>query len=241
MILFPAIDMKDGKCVRLIQGDFNKSTTYNNSPLDQAKLFEDLGITWLHCVDLDGALAGQSENVKSIEEIALKTKLKLQFGGGIRNINSVETLVNIGIQNVILGTAAFEDYELFQTAVYKYPNKISIALDIKNEQIALRGWSEVKSINLEKFLLSIEGLQINSIICTDVMRDGMKKGINFDMLENVMKMTSFLCVASGGVSSINDIKNIKGKNYSQMKGVIVGKAIYDKNIDIKDALKILSK
>ena len=241
MILFPAIDLKDGKCVRLVQGDFNKSTTYNNSPLDQAKLFEDLGISWLHCVDLDGALAGQSENVKSIEEIASKTNLKLQFGGGIRNIKSVETLINIGIQNVILGTAAFEDYELFQTAIQKYPNKMSIALDIKNEQVALRGWSEVKSINLEKFLLSIEGLKINSIICTDVMRDGMKKGINFDMLENVMKMTSFVCVASGRVSSIDDIKNIKGKNYSQMKGVIVGKAIYDKNIDIKDALKILSK
>ena len=117
MILFPAIDLKDGKCVRLVQGDFNKSTTYNNSPLDQAKLFEDLGISWLHCVDLDGALAGQSENVKSIEEIASKTNLKLQFGGGIRNIKSVETLINIGIQNVILGTAAFEDYELFQTAI----------------------------------------------------------------------------------------------------------------------------
>ena len=241
MILFPAIDLKDGKCVRLVQGDFNKSTTYNNSPLDQAKLFEDLGISWLHCVDLDGALAGQSENVKSIEEIASKTNLKLQFGGGIRNIKSVETLINIGIQNVILGTAAFEDYELFQTAIQKYPNKMSIALDIKNEQVALRGWREVKSINLEKFLLSIEGLKINSIICTDVMRDGMKNGVNFEMLENVMKMTSLLCVASGGVSSIDDIKYIKGKNYSQMKGVIVGKAVYEKNIDIKDALKILSK
>ena len=161
MILFPAIDLKDGKCVRLVQGDFNKSTTYNNSPLDQAKLFEDLGISWLHCVDLDGALAGQSENVKSIEGIASKTNLKLQFGGGIRNIKSVENLINIGIQNVILGTAVFEDYELFQTAIQKYPNKMSIALDIKNEQVALRGWREVKSINLEKFLLSIEGLKIN--------------------------------------------------------------------------------
>jgi len=239
MILFPAIDLKDGQCVRLIQGDFEQSKIYNSSPVDQAKSFEDLGIEWLHCVDLDGALEGVSKNIKCIEEICVKTKLKIQCGGGIRNEEQIVKLLNIGISNVILGTVTFEDEDFFISMVNKFPNLISIALDIKNDQVATKGWVVVHNIDLDSFLNSIDGMKINSIICTDVMRDGMKKGINRKMLENVMNKTNIPCVASGGVASINDIDHLKKQSYPSLKGVIVGKAIYDNEFDIKNALEIL--
>tara|TARA_Y100000741_G_scaffold135981_1_gene102440 strand:+ start:345 stop:1067 length:723 start_codon:yes stop_codon:yes gene_type:complete len=240
MILFPAIDLKDGQCVRLIQGDFEQSKVYNTSPVDQAKLFEDLGIEWLHCVDLDGALEGVSKNIKCIEEICTKTKLKIQCGGGIRSEAQIVKLLDIGISNIILGTATFEDEDFFTNMVNKFSNLISIALDIKNDQVATKGWVNVHNINLDSFLNSINDMKINSIICTDVMRDGMKKGINHKMLENIMSKTNIPCVASGGVSSVDDISLLKKQNYKSLKGVIVGKAIYDNEFDIKNALEIIT-
>ena len=240
MILFPAIDLKEGKCVRLRQGDFEDSTIYNTSPLDQAKIFEGLGIEYLHCVDLDGALTGNFENIKSVEDIKKNTNLKIQFGGGVRDIQSVKRLINIGISNVILGTSAYDNKEFLEASVKMYPSQISIALDIKKNQIATKGWRELKELNVSDFLNSLQNMNINSIICTDVMKDGMKEGINFKLLEDVMGQTNFECVASGGVSNISDIIHLKEKNYSKIKGVIVGKAIYDNNINITEALKILN-
>ena len=239
MILFPAIDLKDGQCVRLIQGDFEKSQVYNTSPIDQAKIFEDLGIEWLHCVDLDGALEGVSKNIKCIEEICSQTKLKIQCGGGVRSEEQIVKLLDIGISNIILGTVVFEDQDFFISMVNKFPNLISIALDIKNNQVATKGWVNVRNINLDSFLNSINSMKINSIICTDVMRDGMKKGINHQMLENVMSNTNIPLVASGGVSSVGDISLLRQQNYKSIKGVIVGKAIYDNEFDIKNALEVL--
>ncbi len=240
MILFPAIDLKDGQCVRLIQGDFEKSQVYNTSPIDQAKIFEDLGIEWLHCVDLDGALEGVSKNIKCIEEICSQTKLKIQCGGGVRSEEQIVKLLDIGISNIILGTVVFEDQDFFISMVNKFPNQISIALDIKNNQVATKGWVNVRNINLDLFLNSINSMKINSIICTDVMRDGMKKGINHQMLENVMSNTNIPLVASGGVSSVDDISLLSQQNYKSIKGVIVGKAIYDNEFDIKNALEVLA-
>ena len=240
MILFPAIDLKDGQCVRLIQGDFEKSQVYNTSPIDQAKIFEDLGIEWLHCVDLDGALEGVSKNIKCIEEICSQTKLKIQCGGGVRSEEQIVKLLDIGISNIILGTVVFEDQDFFISMVNKFPNLISIALDIKDSQVATKGWVNVRNINLVSFLNSINSMKINSIICTDVMRDGMKKGINHQMLENVMSNTNIPLVASGGVSSVDDISLLSQQNYKSIKGVIVGKAIYDNEFDIKNALEVLA-
>ena len=240
MILFPAIDLKDGQCVRLIQGDFEKSQVYNTSPIDQAKIFEDLGIEWLHCVDLDGALEGVSKNIKCIEEICSQTKLKIQCGGGVRSEEQIVKLLDIGISNIILGTVVFEDQGFFISMVNKFPNLISIALDIKNNQVATKGWVNVRNINLDSFLNSINSMKINSIICTDVMRDGMKKGINHQMLENVMSNTNIPLVASGGVSSVDDISLLSQQNYKSIKGVIVGKAIYDNEFDINNALEVLA-
>ena len=240
MILFPAIDLKDGQCVRLIQGDFEKSQVYNTSPIDQAKIFEDLGIEWLHCVDLDGALEGVSKNIKCIEEICSQTKLKIQCGGGVRSEEQIVKLLDIGISNIILGTVVFEDQDFFISMVNKFPNLISIALDIKDSQVATKGWVNVRNINLDSFLNSINSMKINSIICTDVMRDGMKKGINHQMLENVMSNTNIPLVASGGVSSVDDISLLSQQNYKSIKGVIVGKAIYDNEFDINNALEVLA-
>ena len=239
MILFPAIDLKDGKCVRLTQGDFNQSTIYNSSPIDQAKIFQDLGVEWVHCVDLDGALHGVSENSKFIEQIAKETNLNIQVGGGIRTKEKVISLIDIGVSNLIFGTAVFEDREFFDEMVKLFPHTISIALDLKNNQIATKGWSETYSLDLKSFLTSLENMKVNSIICTDIERDGMKKGINHDMLCEVMKYSEIPLVASGGVSSLEDIKDLKNQNYRTMKGVIVGKAIYDKNLNLEDALELL--
>ena len=238
MIVYPAIDLKDGKCVRLIQGDFDKSTTYNENPLDQAKHFENLGAEWLHCVDLDGAKTGQSTNIKSIEDIISNTKLNVQVGGGVRDIEKIRSLINVGAKNVVLGTAIYEEKLFLEKAVDHFPYQISIALDIKNNEIAVRGWTKVMSQNVNDFLSSINSLDITSVICTDVMRDGMKKGINFDMINNILENTSIPCVVSGGVSNLDDLIKLKAKDNNQIYGVIIGKALYDKSIKLNDALSV---
>ena len=238
MIVYPAIDLKDGKCVRLIQGDFDKSTTYNENPLDQAKHFENLGAKWLHCVDLDGAKTGQSTNIKSIKDIISNTKLNVQVGGGVRDIEKIRSLINVGAKNVVLGTAIYEEKLFLEEAADHFPYQISIALDIKNNEIAVRGWTKVMYQNINDFLSFINSFNITSVICTDVMRDGMKKGINFDMINNILENTSIPCVVSGGVSNLDDLIKLKAKDNNQIYGVIIGKALYDKSIKLNDALSV---
>lgn len=239
MILFPAIDLKDGQCVRLSQGDINRVTVYNASPLDQAIIFENQGIEWLHCVDLDGAFEGISKNLEFIKSISTSTNLKIQFGGGVRDEAKVKYLLNLGVSNVIMGTSAIENTDLFKKIVAKYPNQISLALDIKNDLVSTKGWVEQVDINLKDLFTELNNFPLNSVICTDVLRDGMKKGINLEMLENVMKLSKASCVASGGVASLDDLIQLKNNNYINLKGVIAGKAIYDNEFTISDAIKVL--
>jgi len=239
MILFPAIDLKDGQCVRLSQGDINRVTVYNASPLDQAIIFENQGIEWLHCVDLDGAFEGISKNLEFIKSISTSTNLKIQFGGGVRDEAKVKYLLNLGVSNVIMGTSAIENRDLFKKIIVKYPNQISLALDIKDNLVSTKGWVEQIDLNLEDLFFELNSLPLNSVICTDVMRDGMKKGINIEMLENVMALSKAPCVASGGVSSLDDLIQLKNNNYINLKGVIAGKAIYDNEFTISDAIKVL--
>ena len=239
MILFPAIDLKDGQCVRLSQGDINRVTVYNASPLDQAIIFENQGIEWLHCVDLDGAFEGISKNLEFIKSISNSTNLKIQFGGGVRDEAKVKYLLNLGVSNVIMGTSAIENRDLFKKIIVKYPNQISLALDIKDNLVSTKGWVEQIDLNLEDLFFELNSLPLNSVICTDVMRDGMKKGINIEMLENVMALSKAPCVASGGVSSLDDLIQLKNNNYINLKGVIAGKAIYDNEFTISDAIKVL--
>ncbi|MGY9025069.1 MAG: 1-(5-phosphoribosyl)-5-[(5-phosphoribosylamino)methylideneamino]imidazole-4-carboxamide isomerase [Candidatus Pelagibacterales bacterium] len=241
MILFPAIDLKDGQCVRLSQGDAERVTLYNSNPLNQAKFFEEQGIEWLHCIDLDGAFDGVSKNLSFINEIAKQTNLKIQFGGGVRDEEKVKHVLDLGVSNVIMGTSAFENTKLFTDLIIKYPNQISLALDIKNNKVSTKGWVKQIDLNIEDLFSNLNTLPLNSVICTDVMRDGMKKGINIEMLENVMLLSKAPCVASGGVARIDDLINLKNKNYSNLKGVITGKAIYDQEFEIVDALRVLRK
>ena len=241
MILFPAIDLKDGQCVRLSQGDAERVTLYNSNPLNQAKFFEEQGIEWLHCIDLDGAFDGVSKNLSFINEIAKQTNLKIQFGGGVRDEEKVKHVLDLGVSNVIMGTSAFENTKLFTDLIIKYPNQISLALDIKNNKVSTKGWVKQIDLNIEDLFSNLNTLPLNSVICTDVMRDGMKKGINIEMIENVMLLSKAPCVASGGVARIDDLINLKNKNYSNLKGVITGKAIYDQEFEIVDALRVLRK
>ena len=175
MILFPAIDLKNGQCVRLSQGDADRVKVYNSDPLDKAKFFEKNGVDWLHCIDLDGAFNGISKNLEFIESIAKNTNLKIQFGGGVRDEAKVKYLLELGVANIIMGTSAIENLNLFKKLISRYPNQISLALDIKNNLVSTKGWVEQVKLNLNDLFSELNPLPLNSVICTDVMRDGMKK------------------------------------------------------------------
>jgi len=239
MIFFPAIDLKDGKCVRLAQGDKSRMTTYNENPLDQAKIFEEHGITWIHCIDLDGAFEGDSKNLRFVSQILERTDLKIQFGGGVRDEKKVQQLIEIGVSNIIIGTRAYEDKNFFRELVVKYPNNISLALDIKNGLVSTKGWVEQLELDLDELFEELNELPLNSVICTDILRDGMKQGVNIDMLEKIMNLSKAPCVASGGIAKIENLIELKNKNYAKLKGVISGKAIYDNEISLTEALKVL--
>ena len=239
MNIFPAIDIKDGKCVRLLKGDFNKITSYDKSPIDQANIFFQSGFKDIHIVDLDGALFGESSNSNVIKEIIKKVKLRIQIGGGIRNIDSINNWLEIGVDKVIMSTAAVEDIGLLKSACEKFKNKIAIALDIRDGLIALSGWTKQTNISALDFIKEIENFGVSRIIYTDINRDGTKKGPNIQNTIELSNKVKIPLVVSGGVSSIDDIKKIKSLNNSNIEGVIVGKSIYDGDIKIDDLVKLI--
>ena len=239
MIIFPAIDIKDGKCVRLLKGDFNKITSYDKSPVDQAYVFFKSGFKDIHIIDLDGALLGELKNSEIIKKIIKKVKLRIQIGGGIRNIDSINSWLEIGVDKIVMGTAAIENIDLLKSACKKFKNKIAIALDTRDGLIALSGWKKQTNIAALDFLKEIENFGVSRIIYTDINKDGTKKGPNIkDAIELSIKVKIPL-VVSGGVSSIDDIKKIKSLNNSNIEGVIVGKSIYDGDIKINDLVELI--
>ena len=237
MIIFPAIDIKDGKCVRLIKGDFNQMTFYENTPFDQAKIYFQNGFKNIHIVDLDGALLGKSSNSNVIKEILRNFKLKIQIGGGIRNIDDVDSWVKSGVDKVIIGTAAVENKNLLKTACKKFKNKIAISLDVKDGFIFLSGWKKQTNILAIDFVREIENFGVSRIIYTDINKDGTKKGPNIKDTIELSSKVKIPFIISGGISSIEDIKRIKSLNNSNIEGVIVGKSIYDGDIKIKELAK----
>jgi len=239
MIIFPAIDIKDGKCVRLLKGDFNKITSYDKSPVDQADAFFKSGFKDIHIVDLDGALLGESKNSEIIKEIIKKVKLRIQFGGGIRNIDSINSWLEAGVDKVVMGTAAVENIGLLKSACEKFKNKIAIALDIRDGLIALSGWTKQTNISALDFIKEIENFGVSRIIYTDINKDGTKKGPNIKDTIELSSKVKIPLVISGGVSSIDDIKKIKSLNNSNIEGVIVGKSIYDGDIKINDLVELI--
>ena len=239
MIIFPAIDIKGGKCVRLLKGDFNKITQYKKSPFDQATEFFNLGFTNIHLVDLDGALEGNLINKEIIKKISEIDKIKIQVGGGIRSLEHIEKLINFGVDKIIIGTAAVENIEFLKIACNKYNKKIAISLDVREGYIALSGWKKQTKILATDFIKNIENMDISRIIYTDINRDGTKSGPNLYETLNFSNLTKIPVVVSGGISSIDDVINIKNKKLKNIEGIIIGKAIYDGSIDIKELSKII--
>ena len=237
MIIFPAIDIKDGKCVRLIRGDFNQMTSYEKSPFEQAKIYFENGFSNIHIVDLDGALRGKSSNSNVVKEIIKSFKLKIQIGGGIRTIDEVDSWVKSGVDKVIIGTAAVENKNFLKIACEKFKNKIAVSLDVKDGLIFLSGWKKQTNILAVDFLKEIKNFGISRIIYTDINKDGTKKGPNIQDTIELSSKVKIPFIISGGISSIEDIKKIKSLNNSNIEGVIVGKSIYDGDIKINELAK----
>jgi len=235
MKIFPAIDIKDKKCVRLIKGDFDNKTEYETSPIDQAKKYKEHGFINLHIVDLDGALSGETVNLDVIEEIVSKLGLKIEIGGGVRTFESIQKYIDYGAEKVILGSAAIKDKNFLKEACLKFPNKIALGLDAKDGYLSVSGWTENSNQLTIDFLKKVNHFGVSRLIYTDINKDGTKSSPNFGETEKIAEISSCPVIISGGVSSMDDIKKAKNLNNKNIEGIIVGKAIYDGDIQL-DAL-----
>ena len=235
MKIFPAIDIKDKKCVRLVKGDFDNKTEYEMSPVEQARKYKDQGFKNLHIVDLDGALIGQTINLELIQNIVSKFDLKVEIGGGIRNSESIRKYIDAGVEKVILGSAAIKDKIFLKEACEKFPNKIALGLDAKDGYLLVSGWKESSNQLTLDYLKEVNDYGISRLIYTDINRDGMKQSPNFDQTMKIAEMSNCPVIISGGVSSIDDVK--KAKNLKNVEGIIVGKAIYDGDIKLEELVK----
>ena len=235
MKIFPAIDIKDNKCVRLVKGDFDNKTEYEMSPVEQSGKYKDHGFKNLHIVDLDGALTGETINLDIIQDIVGKFNLKVEVGGGIRNPDNIKKYIDAGVEKVILGSAAIKDKNFLKEACEKFPNKIALGLDAKNGYLSVSGWKENSNKLTLDYLKEVNDYGVSRLIYTDINRDGMKQGPNFSDTSKVAEISNCPMIISGGVSSIDDIK--KAKKLENVEGVIVGKAIYDGDIQLEELVK----
>lgn len=244
MIVFPAIDLKDGQCVRLFKGDMNKATVFSNDPASQALEFQNSGFKFLHVVDLDGAIAGKSSNEESIKKILKAIKIPVQLGGGIRSISAIEKWLELGVNRVILGTAAASNPELVKEACKKFPHKIVVGIDSKSGRVATEGWiktSEINALELAKqfdLAKKLEDAGVAAIIYTDISRDGTMSGPDFVGTKHLAQNLSIPVIASGGVSSLEDLIKIKSLEQFGVIGAVVGRALYDKKINPKDLIDL---
>ena len=237
MKIFPAIDIKDKKCVRLIKGDFDNKTEYEMSPVEQAGKYNEHGFKNLHLVDLDGALTGETVNLDIIQEIVKNFDLKIEVGGGVRSIESIKKYTDAGVEKVILGSAAIKDKNFLKEACQKFPNQIALGLDAKDGYLSVSGWKENSNKLTLEFLKEINDLGASRLIYTDINQDGMKQGPNFEESSKIAETSNCPVIISGGVSSIDDIKKVKELNNKNIEGIIVGKAIYDGDINLKELAK----
>ena len=235
MKIFPAIDIKDNKCVRLVKGEFDNKTEYEMSPVEQANKYKDHGFKNLHIVDLDGALTGETVNIDIIQEIVSKFDLKIEIGGGIRNFESIHKYTDVGVEKVILGSAAIKDKNFLKQACQKFPNKIALGLDAKDGYLSVSGWKENSNQLTLDYLKEVNDFGASRLIYTDINRDGTKQSPNFEETAKVADTSNCPVIISGGVSSIDDIK--KAKSLKNIEGIIVGKAIYDGDIKLAELVK----
>jgi len=239
MIFFPAIDLKEGQCVRLVKGNMEKVTVFHKSPTEQARLFQNSGCNWLHLVDLDGAVKGQNINSKSVKEVINDTDLKIQLGGGIRKREQVETWLESGVKKVVLGTVAAKEPSIVRELAKAYPKMIAVGVDALDGMVAIEGWtknSEIRAIDLCKLY---EDSGVASIIYTDIDRDGAMKGPNIEETLKIATSLSTPVIASGGISSMNDLVQLYEEGKNLIEGVIVGRALYENKIKLKEALQLL--
>jgi phosphoribosylformimino-5-aminoimidazole carboxamide ribotide isomerase len=241
MILFPAIDLKDGKCVRLKLGDMAQATVYNDSPAAQAKAFEDQGFQWLHVVDLNGAFEGQSVNGAAVEAILEATRNPVQLGGGIRTLQHIESWLDRGLARVILGTVAVRDPALVKQACRSFPGKIAVGIDARGGKVAVEGWSEASSLGVIELAKKFEGAGVSAIIYTDIDRDGVLTGINWTSTIELADAVSIPVIASGGLASVADIHRLLQPDSRRLAGAITGRALYDGRLDPAEALKLISE
>ena len=237
MKIFPSIDIKDKKCVRLIKGNFDNKTEYKILPIDQAKKYKDHGFKNLHIVDLDGALKGETVNLDIISEIVSKFNFKIEIGGGIRTFESIQKYIDVGVEKVILGSAAIKDKNFLQEACEKFPNKIALGLDAKDGYLSVSGWKESSNQLTLDYLKEVNDYGASRLIYTDINRDGTKASPNFEETSKVADTSNCPVIISGGVSSIDDVKKAKNLNNKNIEGVIVGKAIYDGDIKLEELAK----
>ena len=235
MKIFPAIDIKEKKCVRLVKGDFDNKTEYEMSPVEQAGRYKDHGFKNLHIVDLDGALTGETINIDIIQDIIIKFDLKIEIGGGIRNLDSIQKYIDVGAEKVILGSAAIKDKKFLKETCEKFPNRIALGLDAKDGYLSVSGWKENSNKLTLDYLKEVNDYGFSRLIYTDINRDGMKQSPNFEETAKVAELSNCPLIISGGVSSIDDIK--KARTMQNIEGIIVGKAIYDGDIKLEELVK----
>jgi phosphoribosylformimino-5-aminoimidazole carboxamide ribotide isomerase len=239
VILFPAIDLKDGQCVRLKLGDMEQATVYNADPAAQAKTFEDQGFDWLHVVDLNGAFAGESVNGAAVEAILAATKNPVQLGGGIRTLADIEGWLDKGLARVILGTVAVRDPDLVREACKIFPGKVAVGIDARGGKVAVEGWAEASELGAIELAKKFEGAGVSAIIYTDIDRDGILAGINWEATIELADAVSIPVIASGGLASIADIVRMTMPDAKKLEGAISGRALYDGRVDPQEALAIL--
>lgn len=241
MILFPAIDLKDGQCVRLKLGDMDQATVYNPDPADQARAFEEQGFEWLHVVDLNGAFAGESVNGAAVDAILKATRNPVQLGGGIRTLAHIESWLARGLTRVILGTVAVRDPALVIEACRLFPGKVAVGIDAKGGKVAVEGWAEASELGVIELARKFEGAGVAAIIYTDIDRDGILAGINWDSTLELANATSIPVIASGGLASLDDIRRMTAPDATKLEGAISGRALYDGRIDPAEALALLKR
>jgi phosphoribosylformimino-5-aminoimidazole carboxamide ribotide isomerase len=239
VILFPAIDLKNGEAVRLEQGDMARATVFNANPAAQAKAFEAQGFEWLHLVDLDGAFAGKPVNALAVAQILKAVKIPVQLGGGIRNLATVESWLAEGISRVIIGTAAVREPAFVKEAARKFPGKVAIGIDARGGKVAISGWAEETQLEAAEVAKLFEGAGVAALIYTDVERDGMLQGLNLDSTIALSESVSIPVIASGGFASIDDVKALLSPRAQKLEGAIAGRALYDGRIDPREALALL--
>jgi len=241
MILFPAIDLKDGQCVRLKLGDMNQATVFNESPAAQARSFEDQGFEYLHVVDLNGAFAGESVNGAAVEDILRSVNFPVQLGGGIRTLAHIEAWLDKGLARVILGTVAVRDPELVKAAAAAFPGQVAVGIDAKGGKVAVEGWAETSELTVVDLAKRFEGAGVAAIIYTDIDRDGILTGINWDSTLELARAVSIPVIASGGLASMDDIRRMTRPDAQVLAGAITGRALYDGRIDSREAIALLKQ